>query len=190
MSIIVHRYTGAVIYTSETADSIAAAVIEAARGKANLEGANLEGANLEGAYLRGANLEGANLRGANLEGAYLEGANLEGANLEGANLRGAYLEGANLEGATVDRWSSVIIGSKHVITAYSDRVEIGCHERTYDSWLKLYEDVGKREGYTPAQIEEYGALIRKAQAMAAIWMGDAVAVWKSDADSSLKLEGL
>ena len=160
MSIIVHRYTGAVIYTSETADSIAAAVIEAARGKANLEGANLEGANLEGAYLRGANLEG------------------------------AYLRGANLEGATVDRWSSVIIGSKHVITAYSDRVEIGCHERTYDSWLKLYEDVGKREGYTPAQIEEYGALIRKAQAMAAIWMGDAVAVWKSDADSSLKLEGL
>ncbi len=91
---ILHRYTKAVLYHSETAQTIAEAAKEAFNKGAYLEGAYLEGANLRGAYL-----EGAYLRGAYLEGAYLEGANLRGAYLEGAYLRGANLEGAYLEGA-------------------------------------------------------------------------------------------
>lgn len=53
---ILHKITGAVLYSGDIA---------------NLEGANLEGADLEGADLEGANLEGAILRGAILDGGAL-----------------------------------------------------------------------------------------------------------------------
>lgn len=107
---ILDRWTSKVIYTSETADSMSAAVKEA--------------------------------------------------NLSGANLSYADLSGADLERMTI-----IMIGSRHVITAYPNKCRIGCHERTYKSWLKVYREVGNREYYTPEQIEEYGELIRKAQAM-------------------------
>jgi hypothetical protein len=210
---ILSRYSGAVLYASATADTIADAVVEAVKNGANLyganltranlyganlDGANLDGANLDGANLYGANLYGANLTRANLYGANLDGANLDGANLYGANLTRANLYGANLDGANltranlyganldganlyganldganltaetkIDRVAIVLIGSRHVITAYADRVRIGCHERSYESWLKIYRKVGEEEGYTPEQIDEYGDLIRRAQAMVA-----------------------
>ena len=107
---IKHRFTDAVIYTAEVADSIKselrlrAALEQATVNKANLSGAdlsgaNLSGANLSGADLRGADLSGADLSGANLSDADLSGANLSGADLSGANLRGADLSGADLSGA-------------------------------------------------------------------------------------------
>ena len=53
---ISNRYTKAVLYHSNTAQTIVGAVVEA-----NLYGANLRGADLRGADLYGANLYGANL---------------------------------------------------------------------------------------------------------------------------------
>jgi uncharacterized protein YjbI with pentapeptide repeats len=66
---ILNRYTKAVLYHSDTADTIAAAVVEAAASGADLRGADLRGADLRGADLRGADLRGADLRGADLRGA-------------------------------------------------------------------------------------------------------------------------
>jgi len=97
---IVNRYTRTILYTSETADSIVAAVVEAVSQGADLGDANLGDANLRGAYLGDADLGGADLRGADLGGADLRGANLRGADLGGANLGDAYLGGADLGGAT------------------------------------------------------------------------------------------
>jgi uncharacterized protein YjbI with pentapeptide repeats len=71
---ILNRYTKAVLYHSDTADTIAAAVVEAAASGADLRGADLRGADLRGADLRGADLRGADLRGADLRGADLRGA--------------------------------------------------------------------------------------------------------------------
>ena len=53
---------GAVLFTLETAKTIAELVSAAVKAKADLRYANLRGANLRGANLRGANLSGANLR--------------------------------------------------------------------------------------------------------------------------------
>lgn len=91
-----HRWEDRIIYRSETAKSIACAIIEAAESGANLYGANLCDANLCRSNLRGANLRSANLCGADLYGANLCGANLRGADLYGANLCGANLCGADL----------------------------------------------------------------------------------------------
>jgi len=96
-----HRYTSAVLFEGEF-ETLAKALEEAVRKRANLAGASLAGANLAGASLAGANLEGASLEGANLGRASLEGANLAGASLAGANLEGASLEGANLGRASLE----------------------------------------------------------------------------------------
>ena len=69
---ILHRHTRAVLFSS-TADTIAGAVQEAIKTRADLSGADLGGADLGGANLRGANLVWANLARADLRGADLSG---------------------------------------------------------------------------------------------------------------------
>ena len=53
---ILHRYTQAVLYSCATAQTVAEAVAEANRNRANLRGADLRGADLYEANLRGADL--------------------------------------------------------------------------------------------------------------------------------------
>jgi hypothetical protein len=96
---IVNRYTRAVLYKAESAESVRDALIEAVQKKADLGGADLRSAYLRSADLRSADLGGAYLGGADLRGADLRGANLSGANLGGADLRSAYLRSADLRSA-------------------------------------------------------------------------------------------
>jgi hypothetical protein len=178
---ILNRWTRAVVYHSESAQTIAEAVAEAVERRANLSeanlsgaylsGANLSGANLSGAYLSGANLSGANLSRANLSGAYLSGAYLSRANLSEANLSGAYLSGANLSGANLSgaylsgAYRLYISGSMHPLAATaSGTVRIGCHIYQIERWLESYRAIGAREKYTPEQIEEYGGYLAIAKA--------------------------
>jgi hypothetical protein len=188
---ILNRYTKAVLYTSATADTIAAAVLEtrtrgADLGGAYLSGADLSGADLGGAYLRGADLSGAYLRGADLRGAYLRGADLSGAYLRGAYLRGADLSGADLGGADLSRADLSgadlrgavgllpdgivplqILGTKHFIIVRSPgMITIGCKHHEIAWWREHAVALGKTENYTPAQITEYAAHIE----YCAAWM--------------------
>jgi hypothetical protein len=96
------RWNGSVIYRSETATTIKAAVLECVE-KARGSGAraNLADANLADANLAGANLADANLAGADLAGAYLARANLADADLADADLAGAYLARAYLARANL-----------------------------------------------------------------------------------------
>src|SRR5690606_32176580 len=105
---ITNRYTESVLYTSETADSLREAVIQAVvEGVvlrcAFLRHADLTGAYLVRAYLAGANLTAAELAGADLSGADLARADLARANLSGADLSDANLARANLRGADLTR---------------------------------------------------------------------------------------
>jgi len=185
---ILNRWTRAILHHSETATTIAEAVIEARSAGADLYGANLYGANLHeadlygadlreadlyeanlggadlreadlyGANLRGADLYGANLRGANLGGANLGGANLYGADLYGAKLYGANLRGANLRGAK--QFVLRIQGSRDEINAIDDDVRIGCLRNLLAQWLLNYQEVGVAQRYSPVEIAEYGAHLR------------------------------
>ena len=38
-------------------------------------------------------------------------------------------------------------------------INIGCHKNDIDYWLKNYERIGKIEGYTTDEIEEYKGYI-------------------------------
>ena len=95
----IKRWTGVVLFKSETATTTAEAVAEAIKEDADLADAYLADAYLAGADLARANLAGAYLAGADLAGADLAGAYLARANLAGAYLAGAYLAGAYLAGA-------------------------------------------------------------------------------------------
>ena len=62
-----------------------------------------------------------------------------------------------------DAWETsplYIQGSKHALTnsAYGF-LNIGCIKLSFSEWKKQYKKVGKAQGYTPAQIKEYGLLI-------------------------------
>jgi hypothetical protein len=181
---ILNRYTGAVIYTSKTADNISDAVREAIAAGVNLSCADLHSANLSDANLSGvnfrdtnlsySNLSGSNLCGANLHfadlryvdfsGSDLRGANLRGADLSGANLEdvdfsGVDLSGANLYGTNPSYSRNFVLqiqGSLHQIVAVDDDVRIGCQRHKLNWWLTNYKTVGEEYEYDESQIEEYG----------------------------------
>ena len=119
---ILHRYTQAVLYSCATAQTVAEAVAEANRTRADLRGADLRGADLRGADLRGADLRGADLYEANLRGADLRGADLYEANLRGADLPDNY------------RIASLCFGGWGV-TVTPIHTQIGCERHPNQSWL-------------------------------------------------------
>jgi pentapeptide repeat protein len=165
---ILNRYTKKELYSS-TKEILSEAVIDAVRSGVYLSGAYLceaylSGAYLRGAYLSGAYLSGADLSGADLSGAYLSGADLSGADLSGADLRGADLRGAYLRGATLPEGMSImqVLGTAHGIVALHTpdgcEVRIGCCEcHPLEWWGEHYKAVGRKQAYTAAQINEYGA---------------------------------
>jgi hypothetical protein len=53
-----------------------------------------------------------------------------------------------------------IQGTRHGISnSKHGYLSIGCITLTFAEWKKQFRAIGKREGYTAAQIEEYGAII-------------------------------
>ena len=136
MIYIIKRYTCAVCYHSEKSGTISEAVKEA----------YLSGANLSRAYL---------------SGAYLSGANLSRAYLSGANLSRAYLSRAYLIGAILPAGMSImqILGSRVPLVALSTpeglEVRSGCEHHDLEWWQANGETLGRKEGYSDSQIDEY-----------------------------------
>ena len=62
-----------------------------------------------------------------------------------------------------DAWTEsplYIQGTKHSLTLCSHtEIAIGCHVLPISEWKKRYRVIGLEEGYTPAQIKEYGTYI-------------------------------
>jgi hypothetical protein len=98
------------------------------------------------------------------------GANLTGANLRGADLSGADLSGADLSGANCNTAIGgdflVLRGSRHSLIATTDAISIGCIRNTLDWWREHYAGVGRAEGYSAAEVDEYRQHIE----YAAVWL--------------------
>lgn len=114
--------------------------------------ANLLRADLLGANLLRADLREANLRGADLRGADLFGANLLGADLFGANLQKTILNEKAFLSFKFQKHSGYYFGL--------DEITIGCHKYPIKEWLTRFEEIGKKEGYSDAQIKQYGRFIK------------------------------
>ena len=118
--------------------------------------------NKYGAVLR--TVDADTLRGADLRGADLRGADLRGADLRGADLSGAGLRGADLR---CKQYICQIHASRHAIVAIDDDVRIGCYRKPMAEWLETFEAVGRENGYTEAEIAEYGGWLRQIAAVLA-----------------------
>lgn len=79
--------------------------------------------------------------------------------------------GADLRDA--DQRIIVIHASRHSIAAIDGDVRIGCERRPIAEWMEKFEAIGTKQGYTPAQIQEYGLHLRHIAALVAI-------PWKSE----------
>lgn len=80
----------------------------------------------------------------------------------------AWVSGAaRVYGAAWNSSPLYIQGSVHPITVSSrTEVSVGCKKHSIGWWIDHYAEVGKGEGYTEAQIVEYGALL----AAVKVWM--------------------
>ena len=62
-----------------------------------------------------------------------------------------------------DAWEKsplFIAGSRHSLTNCKHGfINIGCKEFTFEYWKQHFKTIGKIEGYTPEEIEEYGLYI-------------------------------
>ena len=63
-----------------------------------------------------------------------------------------------------DAWVSsplYIQGTKHALTnSKYGHIAIGCHEHTFAYWQEHYKAIGRAEGYTKEEIEQYGLFIQ------------------------------
>jgi len=121
---------------------------------------DLRGADLREADLCGADLRGANLRGANLSRANLRGAHLSVADLSVADLRGADLSGADLSGAFGP--FTLFAAGRHTGIAAGGHIHIGCIRQPYQEWVEHYEEIGRVNGYSEAEVAIYGKFIELA----------------------------
>ena len=68
---------------------------------------------------------------------------------------------ARVSGGAWEKSPLFIIGTKHSLTnCKKGHIQIGCHCKKIDWWMKNFEDIGKKECYTPEEIAEYGEYIK------------------------------
>ena len=68
---------------------------------------------------------------------------------------------ARVSGGAWEKSPLFIIGTKHSLTnCKKGHIQIGCHCKKIDWWMKNFEDIGKKEGYTSEEIAEYGEYIK------------------------------
>jgi len=54
-----------------------------------------------------------------------------------------------------------IQGTRHSLTnSKYGYIKIGCYEHTFTYWQEHYKAIGRAEGYTPEEIDQYGLFIR------------------------------
>ena len=129
---------------------------------ADLRYANLRSANLSSADLRYADLRSADLSDTNLRCANLSCADLSCADLRCADLRSADLSDTNLRYTRLE--NKVLLTfcfGKHTASFMSeDSITIGCYTHPTAYWVEHFVTIGTQEGYTTAQIQEYGRFIK------------------------------
>ena len=150
---------GIVLYASETASGLRAALVEAVGKKANLRGADLVWANLDAANLRAANLRGASLREANLGWANLDGANLYEANLYEANLGWANLRGALCGSVLAEKCDRILTASsgsgyQMVFVRHPDGISVHASCRNFESIAKAREHWREGKGHDPKHLAD------------------------------------
>ncbi len=135
---------GIVLYASETASDLRAAVVEAVGKKANLRGANLCWANLCWANLCWANLCWANLREANLREA-----NLGWADLGGARCSSVLAE-------KCDRILTASSGSGYqmVFVRHPDGISVHASCRNFESIAKASKHWREGKGHDPKHLAD------------------------------------
>ena len=94
---------------------------------------------------------------ADLSSADLSFADLRSANLRFADLRFADLSCTMLENKAIITFQF----NRHTAHFLSDNtLQIGCHTHDLKTWLDGYVEIGKKEGYTEREIQEYGRFIK------------------------------
>ena len=67
---------------------------------------------------------------------------------------------ARVSGDAWDKTPPLFHGTKHSISeSKKGFLKIGCMELSFSEWKKKYKEIGKKQGYSENEIEEYGIII-------------------------------
>ena len=67
---------------------------------------------------------------------------------------------ADVSGDAWDKTPPLFHGTKHSISeSKKGFLKIGCMELSFSEWKKKYKEIGKKQGYSENEIEEYGIII-------------------------------
>ena len=130
---------------------------------ADLSSADLRYANLRYADLRNTDLRYADLRNTDLRSADLRYTDLRYADLRNTDLRNADLRNTDLRYADL-RETGIMTFNYEQNTAYytpDGSLIIGCICMPVSEWELGFKEIGKANGYTDEQIEEYGVFISR-----------------------------
>ena len=104
-----------------------------------------------GGVFRGGYFHGGDFHGGDFRGGVFHGGNFHGGVFRGGVFRGGDWHSSPFQAQGLRHFINVADGEGNV--------QIGCHCKHIDEWLRCYEAVGKQEGYTETEIAIYKALL-------------------------------
>jgi len=113
-----------------------------------------------GGDIWGGVIRGGVIRGGVITGGVIWGGVIWGGVIWGGVIRGGVIRGGEIWGGEWQTSPLFIVGSRHTLThTKPGHIAIGCNVHTIDVWQKRYKAIGKANGYTTLEVEEYGMYI-------------------------------
>jgi len=125
-----------------------------------IRGGVITGGVIWGGVIWGGVIRGGVIRGGVITGGVIWGGVIWGGVIWGGVIRGGVIRGGEIWGGEWQTSPLFIVGSRHTLThTKPGHIAIGCNVHTIDVWQKRYKAIGKANGYTTLEVEEYGMYI-------------------------------
>jgi hypothetical protein len=133
-------------------------------------GGEFHGGEFHGGRFHGGEFHGGEFHGGEFHGGRFHGGEFHGGEFHGGVFHGGWFHGGEFHGGVFHGgWLPLRIqGSQHFVNAPDGKtIRIGCEQHTPEYWLEHYAGIGRKNGYTPEQVQEYKRYIDVAAAMIA-----------------------
>lgn len=128
-------------------------------------GGKMYGGEIDGGKMYGGEIQGGTLRGGEIHGGEIQGGTIRGGEIYGGIIRGGTMRGGAIFGGTILRGMIVtrdpifIILPMHNITVADNMAAVGCEVHDFSHWREYIEEIGKKHGYSEADIALYKGML-------------------------------
>jgi len=125
-----------------------------------IRGGVISGGFISGGVISGGFISVGFIRGGIISGGVIRGGIIRGGIISGGIIRGGVISGGVISGGEWDKSPLQIQGTKHFVNeSKKGYLKIGCKEFTFEYWKENFKIIGKSNGYSDKEIEEYSLYI-------------------------------